>query len=98
MSIVAWREDLAQDFRGAASDLPVRPSGREWCRALLRTTPTVRYLAVLLFRLSQIVGARLPPAGAFVKQLNHVITGTDIAFEAQIGGGLLLYHPTGVVA
>jgi serine O-acetyltransferase len=32
-----------------------------------------------------------------VKQLNHVVTGCDIAYQAEVGPGLVLYHPTGVV-
>ncbi len=58
---------------------------------------TVRAVAVSLFRLSAAVGAIHPLLGLLVKQVNHVITGADIAWQAQIGVGFRLYHPTGVV-
>lgn len=58
---------------------------------------TVRHLAVGLFRLSTVLGRRFGPLGFLVKQLNHVLTGADIAWQADIGPGLRLYHPTGVV-
>lgn len=32
-----------------------------------------------------------------MKQVNHLLTGADMAWQAQIGPGLRLYHPTGVV-
>lgn len=32
-----------------------------------------------------------------VKQINHVITGSDLAWQAEVGQGLNLLHPTGVV-
>src|ERR1700743_2960775 len=65
--------------------------------AVARNVPTVRFLAVVLFRLAQAVGARFGLAGSLIKQLKHVLTGADIAYEAQIGPRLILYHPTGVV-
>jgi serine O-acetyltransferase len=65
--------------------------------ALARHVPTVRFLAVLLFRAAQAAGARFGPAGSLLKQANHVLTGCDIAYQARIGPGLVLYHPTGVV-
>lgn len=58
---------------------------------------TVRMLATGLFRLSQAAGAKHPLLGTLVKQLNHLVTGADIAWQAQLGPGLALFHPTGVV-
>lgn len=58
---------------------------------------TVRGIALFLFRLSQIAGRRRPMLGVLVKQANHVITGSDLAWQAEVGPGLNLLHPTGVV-
>lgn len=58
---------------------------------------TVRGAAVFLFRLSQFVGAKVSMLGFIVKQVNHILTGADLAWQARIGAGLCLYHPTGVV-
>jgi serine O-acetyltransferase len=66
-------------------------------RAAARNVPTVRFAAVALFRLAQGLGRRVSVAGSLVKQLNHVLTGCDIAYQASVGPGLVLYHPTGVV-
>ena len=57
----------------------------------------VGFLAVVIFRLSQIAGKRLPLLGSLVKQVNHVVTGADLAWEVSVGPGFMLYHPTGVV-
>lgn len=57
----------------------------------------VRGLAVVLYRLSHAAGRKSAAAGALLKQLNHVLTGADIAHEATFGPGLCLWHPTGVV-
>ncbi len=61
------------------------------------TLLTVRSLAVLLFRLSQLAGGSVPLLGSVLKQLNHLLTGADLAWQADIGPGLVLHHPTGVV-
>ncbi len=58
---------------------------------------TVRHVAVALYYLSHFAGTRVALFGALLKQLNHLVTGADVAWEAQIGSGLRLYHPTGVV-
>lgn len=58
---------------------------------------TVRGIAVVLFRASQLFGRIHPALGLTVKQLNHLLTGADIAWQAKVGAGLILYHPTGVV-
>jgi serine O-acetyltransferase len=58
---------------------------------------TVRGLATTLFRLSQVLGHVQSGLGHAVKQVNHVVTGADLAWQAEVGPGLCLYHPTGVV-
>jgi serine O-acetyltransferase len=83
------KTDIAENLRAAGRE----PS----LAALLRTLPTVRSAAVLLFRLSQRAGRLHPLLGSLVKQLNHVLTGADLAWQAEVGGGLVLFHPTGVV-
>lgn len=57
----------------------------------------VRSVATFLLRLSQVLGALWSPLGQATKSVNHVLTGLDAAWEAKIGPGLVLYHPTGVV-
>lgn len=88
---------LKADFRANAPGLPEQPSAVAVIRALARNVPTVRFLAVLLLRLAAAAGVRVGPAGSLLKQLNHVLTGCDAAYQAAIGPGLVLYHPTGVV-
>ena len=88
---------LKADFRANAPGLPPSPGPAALARAILRNGPTVRFAAVALLRLAQAAGARSRAAGALVKQVNHVLTGCDAAFQAEIGPGLVLYHPTGVV-
>jgi serine O-acetyltransferase len=58
---------------------------------------TTRLQAVILLRIGQWVHGFVPPAAAVVKYLNTVLTGADIALPAQIGGGLRLFHPVGIV-
>jgi serine O-acetyltransferase len=93
---VPWSA-LKEDFRANASGLAGAPSAAEVARAIARNVPTVRFLAVALLRLAQALGARAPLAGSLVKQACHMLTGADIAYQAEIGPGLVLYHPTGVV-
>ena len=88
---------LRTDFCANAGGLSERPDTLELLRAVVRNVPTVRFLAVVLLRLAQAAGRRVPPAGSLVKQANHVLTGADLAYQAEIGPGLVLYHPTGVV-
>jgi serine O-acetyltransferase len=92
----AWAS-LKADFRANALGLPERPRLSDLVRAAARHGPTVRFLAVALFRTAQGAGRYAPVVGSAVKQLNHVLTGCDLAYQAQIGPGLVLYHPTGVV-
>jgi serine O-acetyltransferase len=92
----AWAA-LKADFRANAPELAARPGPLGLARALARHVPTVRFLAVLLLRLAQGAGGRVGLAGSLLKQANHVLTGCDAAYQAEIGPGLVLYHPTGVV-
>jgi serine O-acetyltransferase len=64
---------------------------------VLFTFATVRYQAVFLYRLSHHAGRLNPVLGQLTKQVNHLWTGADIAWQAHIGGDLVLFHPTGVV-
>jgi serine O-acetyltransferase len=91
------RGTIMADFRANAPGLPERPGALDLLRAGARNVPTVRFVAVALLRLAQAAGRRVPLAGSLLKQANHVITGADLAYQAEIGPGLVLYHPTGVV-
>jgi serine O-acetyltransferase len=79
------------------ADLRANAGGRFDKRAVARNVPTVRFMAVALLRLAQAAAERVPLAGSLIKQANHVLTGADLAYQAEIGPGLVLYHPTGVV-
>ena len=92
----AWAA-LQGDFRANAPGLEPGAGAAAILRAAARNVPTVRFLAVALLRLAQGVGARAALLGSLVKQLNHLLTGADLAYQAEIGPGLVLYHPTGVV-
>jgi serine O-acetyltransferase len=86
--LASWRSDYrlirgSQGFVGA-------PASR------LRVL-SVRTLATGLFRVSQYAGTVSGGLAAALKQLNHLLTGADLAWQAGIGPGLVLYHPTGVV-
>jgi serine O-acetyltransferase len=74
-------------------DLSLDRPVRAWLPEML----TVRAIATVLFRVSQACGARRPLLGYAVKQANHILTGADLAWQASVGPGLALYHPTGVV-
>lgn len=91
-----------QDLRANAafaneSDGVSEPRGEPSLVALAKTLLTVRYTAVLLFRVSSTLGRIASPLGSLAKQLNHLITGADVAWQASVGPGLVLFHPTGVV-
>jgi serine O-acetyltransferase len=75
------------------ADLDLDRPLRQWVPELL----TVRAISTILFRLSQVLGAHVPLAAYVVKQVNHILTGADLAWQASVGPGLTLYHPTGVV-
>jgi serine O-acetyltransferase len=88
---------LRGDFLANAPGLGPGAGAAAVLRASARNVPTVRFLAVVLLRLAQGAGGRVGLLGSLVKQLNHLLTGADLAYQAQIGPGLVLYHPTGVV-
>jgi serine O-acetyltransferase len=92
----AWTA-LKADFRANSPGLGTDATSAALLRAAARNVPTMRFAAVALFRLAQGLGRRLGLAGSLAKQLNHLLTGCDIAYQASIGPGLVLYHPTGVV-
>jgi serine O-acetyltransferase len=96
MTGALW-EVLAADFRANAPELPASPRPLAVAAAVARNAPTVRFAAVALLRLAQALGRHAPLAATAVKQLNHVLTGCDFAYQAEVGPGLVLYHPTGVV-
>jgi serine O-acetyltransferase len=58
---------------------------------------TVRWLSESLFQLSGWLGHRSSALAVLVKQLNHLLTGLDAAWDASVGTGLAIPHPTGVV-
>lgn len=64
---------------------------------VVKTILTARFVAAMLFRLAQAVGRRSSFVASAVKQVNQLLTGCDIAWQASIGPGLVLYHPVGVV-
>jgi serine O-acetyltransferase len=92
----AWAA-LRADLRANVPAAEPMPAGLRRVARVARNVFTVRFLAVALLRLAQGLGARQPLLGSLVKQGNHVLTGADLAYQARIGGGLVLYHPTGVV-
>ena len=63
----------------------------------VRVLITIRMQAVVLLRLGQALHAVSPVLGYPVKYVLHALTGADIALHADVGGGLRLFHPTGVV-
>ena len=66
-------------------------------KSKIRCFVTLRFQAVFLFRLSQLLGSKVGLLGFLVKQLNQAITGADVSWQATIGPGLVLFHPNGVV-
>lgn len=75
---------------------PLR-SASDVLKAAAKSAFVVRHMSVTLFRCSQILGRKFPAAGLLVKQWNHLLTGADLAWQADVGVGLILHHPTGVV-
>lgn len=84
---------LADLAANRTSDDPRRPG----TAGVLPTVLTLRFLATFLYRASARAGSSVPVLGSVLKQVNHAITGADIAWSARIGPGLVLWHPTGVV-
>jgi serine O-acetyltransferase len=89
-----WPLGLLADLAAnRTSDNPRRPA----TAGVLPTVLTLRFLATFLYRASARAGSSVPVLGSVLKQINHAITGADIAWSARIGPGLVLWHPTGVV-
>lgn len=61
------------------------------------TLLTARWWSVFLYRVSAAASRRSRLLGAVVKQINQFLTGADISPTAGFGGGLVLFHPVGVV-
>lgn len=86
---------IAQDVR---ADVELRGSlPRRAATVASRVAIAPRLQAVILYRLSAAASRRSQGLAAFVKYVNHVLTGADIAYQSQIGPGLQLFHPVGVV-
>jgi serine O-acetyltransferase len=75
------------------------PPPNRWAalRLLLASTPAIKSLATIGFRLSHRAGRLSPLAGSALKALTHAITGADLDYRATVGPGFHLPHPTGVV-
>jgi serine O-acetyltransferase len=86
-----WREDI-EIYRAKAKNPPTSKVD-----LVLRVLTLPRLQAVGLFRLAQALRPRSAKLAALVKSLNSALTGADLATEAQVGGGLQLLHPSGVV-
>ena len=87
---------IRRDIEADLIDIDVRG----WKRVLhiiVRLFLSHRLQAVMLLRLSQMVGARWSLGGILIKWINMTINGCDIAWQAAIGPGLRLDHPSGVV-
>lgn len=70
---------------------------RQLAHQLILASLSIKRWAVVAFRFSQLAGRRVPAMGSAIKQLNHLVSGADLAWQATIGSGLQLHHPTGVV-
>jgi serine O-acetyltransferase len=84
--------DLAHTF-----EQPLPTESVELLKLIARGLTTVKGIAILGFRLSHHAGRTSPHAGALIKQVTHILTGSDIAHETNIGPGLRIGHPTGIV-
>ena len=71
--------------------------GRSSASRKIATALTLRWNAVLFFRVSTSMLRVSPFLSLLVKQLNQAITGADISPYAEVGPGLILFHPNGVV-
>jgi serine O-acetyltransferase len=89
-------DHLRGDIEADLSDVSVEGWRR---RALLiaRLLFAHRLQAVVLLRMAHAAGPRFAPAGHALKWLNATLNGCDISWQAEIGKGLRLDHPTGVV-
>lgn len=84
-----WQDLDANCLKGGTS----RPTFAE----RVRNAATLRYAAILLHRVASALGTRSGFLAGVVKQMNQLITGADIAWQAKIGEGAILFHPQGVV-
>jgi serine O-acetyltransferase len=87
---------ICADF-ARAWDREVPSSRLKQLALVLSCAGTVRGFATIGFRLSHAAGDYSSLTGSILKQLNQVITGCDIGHQAQIGPGLRMLHPAGVV-
>ena len=86
---------ILQDVQAnARSKSQSHPASRKQTVARLLN---LRFLAVVLYRLSVAVGSRSGILADVVKQFNQLLTGADVAWQARISAGLVLRHPVGVV-
>ena len=84
--------DLPANVRAGLPSSVARPT----VSRVLATLLTARYASVFLHRCAHLLRP-VGPLASIVKQLNQFLTGADIAPEAEIGPGLVLFHPNGVV-
>jgi serine O-acetyltransferase len=90
------REHLRGDIEADLADASVH-GWRRRALVIARLVFAHRLQAVVLVRLAHAVGPRFAPAGHALKWLNTTLNGCEIAWEADIGKGLRLDHPVGVV-
>lgn len=76
----------------AASAYTDSPKLGDWMRHLL----TLRGQSTVIYRLAHYAGGIHPFLGLLLKQWNQFLTGASISWPAQIGPGLILYHPGNV--
>jgi len=69
-----------------------QPALRDW----LGHPFTLTGQATILFRVSNAVGQRLPVLGSVIQRMNVHLTRAHINWRAEIGPGLLLFHPNNV--
>ena len=93
--VATLRRDLARyrGFRPTAA-----PQPRRWRLAVESLVFRAGFQAVLLYRLSHLLGEAGWIRWAWlVARLNLLLTGADIEVSARIGPGLLVPHPSGIV-
>jgi len=88
---------LRADLRASALEDAQLPTYQRRAILAFKLVFTTRLQAVCLLRMAQALHRIAAPLSAPAKWLNAVICGCDIAPQAQIGPGLCLFHPNGVV-
>lgn len=85
-------------FEQLKADLENLAEGREfWVEAQL-VAFNAGFHSVILYRFSRwLRGLGLGPLASFVTYVNALITGAQISSRADIGKGLVIYHPHGMV-